>query len=140
MAGNFLTEVDGFTPVIDVVAAEVGLIPAAVYGVVWRYCQMGKGVCYASQTTMAEKLGIGQATMQRHLRALCDAGFLEDTTPTLRNKPHTYRDTGRVQITGMVQARYAERIVESAPQPEAQPTTDSDYPERIATIQSESSL
>lgn len=26
---------DGFTPIIDVVADKMGLIPAAVYGVVW---------------------------------------------------------------------------------------------------------
>lgn len=137
MAGSFLTEVDGWTPIIDVVAAKVGLIPAAVYGLVWRYCQMGSGTCYASQSTLAEKLGIGQATVQRHLRTLCDAGFLEDTTPGLRNKPHTYRDTGRVQIVGMVEARYSERIVESEPEPAAQSKLDCHDPERIVTIQSE---
>ena len=45
-------------------AQEVGLIPAAVYGVVWRYCQGEKRVCYASLETMAEKLGINAATVE----------------------------------------------------------------------------
>ena len=104
-----LGEANGFTPVIDVVANELGLVPAAVYGVVWRYCQGERRVCYASLDTMAEQLGVGRSTVQRHLQALCDAGYLEDTTPDLRNKPHTYRDTGRAQIVGMVQAHVSQR-------------------------------
>jgi len=102
---------DGFTPIIDVVADKMGLIPAAVYGVVWRYCQMRDGVCYATLETLAGHLGCNPATVLRHIKSLCSEGFLEDTTPNLKNKPHTYRDTGRVVITTMVQAHIAERNV-----------------------------
>ena len=118
MAKTFLTEVDGFIPVIDVVADDVGLVGAAVYGLSWRYCQMGKGICYASLETMAKQLGLNAATVQRHLRKLCEKGYLEDTTPGLRNKPHIYVDSGRVQIHGLVEARLAERNVEPESQPE----------------------
>jgi len=109
-----LGEANGFTPVIDVVANELGLVPAAVYGVAWRYCQERKGVCFASLATMAKQLGLNPATVQRHLQKLCDAGYLEDTTPALRNKPHTYRDTGRVEIVALVEARIAERKAEES--------------------------
>ena len=132
MTNPFLSEVDGWTPIIEVVAQEVGLIPAAVYGVVWRYCQGEKRVCYASLETMAEKLGINAATVQRHIKALCDAGYVEDLTPGLRNKPHTYRDTGRVEILMLVQARIADSNVEEAqdcrPQPDVADSNVHDVP------------
>ena len=135
MTNPFLSEVDGWTPIIEVVAQEVGLIPAAVYGVVWRYCQGEKRVCYASLETMAEKLGINAATVQRHIKALCDAGYVEDLTPGLRNKPHTYRDTGRVEILMLVQARIADSNVKDVPHCTAQP----DIAECNVTLQSATS-
>lgn len=101
--GQFLTQVDGFTPVIDALAKELGLIPAAVYGVVWRYCQMRDGVCRAGLEALGAALGLHPATVLRHLKALCRAGYLEDLTPHLRNKPHIYRDTGRLKIIGLVE-------------------------------------
>jgi len=135
MTNPFLSQVDGWTPIIEVVAQEVGLIPAAVYGVVWRYCQGEKRVCYASLETMAEKLGINAATVQRHIKALCSAGYVEDLTPGLRNKPHTYRDTGRVEILMLVQARIADSNVDDVPHCTAQP----DIAECNVTLQSATS-
>ena len=133
MSNPFLTEVDGWTPIIEVVAQDVGLIPAAVYGVVWRYCQGEKRVCYATLETMAGKLGINAATVQRHIKTLCDAGYLEDLTPGLRNKSHTYRDTGRVEIMMLVKARIAERNVEPEPSPHC--TVQPDIAECNVTLQ-----
>ena len=133
MTNPFLTEVDGWTPIIEVIAQEVGLIPAAVYGVVWRYCQGEKRVCYATLETMAGKLGVNAATVQRHIKTLCDAGYLEDTTPGLRNKSHTYKDTGRVEIMMLVHARVAERNV--APEPAPDCTPQPDIAQRNVTLQ-----
>src|SRR3990172_10253842 len=42
-------------------------------------------------------------TVLRHIKKLCTAGYLRDETPGLRNKPHTYSDTGKVKITGLVE-------------------------------------
>lgn len=107
--GSFLQEVKGFTPVIDVVAAEVGFVTAGVYGVAWRYCQMEDGVCKASLERIAGHLNVDPKTAQRHLKKLCETSYLKDTTPGARNKPHVYVDTGKVIITGLVEARLSPR-------------------------------
>ena len=93
----FLAETKGFTPVIDALAQEVGFMTAAVYGVAWRFCQMDDGVCRASWERMAEMLGVCRQTIGQHLAKLAECGYLEDTTPGLRNRPHIYRDTGRAR-------------------------------------------
>ena len=99
---KFLSEVKGFTPVIDVLTDELGLMPAVAYGVVWRYCQMEEGVCKASMTKIARRIGVDRATVHRHIKALCEAGYLKDLTPGLRNCPHIYADTGRAKIKGLL--------------------------------------
>ena len=101
---NFLSETRGFTPVIDVMVEELGLIPASVYGMVWRYCQMKNRVCHASIATLARRLGLSVNTVRTHLQQLCAAGYLIDTTPNRRNAPHVYKDSGRAKIAGLVSA------------------------------------
>lgn len=96
--GKFTAEMGNFTPLFDVVIHDVGITGAAVYGRVWRYCQGERGVCQATQDTIADELDVSRHTVLRWLGKLCEAGYLEDTTPDLRNKPHTYRDTGKVEI------------------------------------------
>jgi len=92
-------KLDGFTPVLDVVADELGLTPAVVFGLVWRHCQMPDGICRASVATLAKLAGIKSVkTVRGHLKALCDAGYIEDLTPDLRHRPHIYKDTGKVTI------------------------------------------
>lgn len=93
-----------FTPLIDTLVDELGMMPALVYGVVWRYCQMGAGVCYATLDTIAQKAGVSYRTALRHVKALCAAGYLEDTTPDLRNRPHIYRNTGKAIVREVVEA------------------------------------
>lgn len=107
---EFLSEVRGFTPVIDVLAGELGGIAALVYGVVWRFCQMRDGICRASMETLAKRVGLNRATVLKHIKRLCEAGYLEDTTPDRRNVPHVYRDTGKVIIRGLVEARLSETV------------------------------
>lgn len=102
---NLLTEVKGWTPVIDALTNEFGLVTAAVYGVVWRYCQGEKKVCEASLETIASHLKVDRATALRHIKKLCDSGYLQDLTPELRNVPHTYADTGKAKIIGLVEAQ-----------------------------------
>jgi len=102
--GSFLTRVEGFTPVIDVLVDELGLMPALVYGTVWRYCQMKDSVCKASLGKLAKRVGISYNTALRHIKTLCDKGYLEDTTPNLRYAPHVYVDTGKAKILNLISA------------------------------------
>jgi len=88
----------GFTPLFDCVIQDVGIIGASVFGRIWRYCQGERGVCQASIGRIAQELNMSERTVIRWQSVLCEAGYLEDLTPELRNKPHTYRDTGKVQL------------------------------------------
>lgn len=108
MSRTILADVDGFTPIIDAVIEEVGLMSAVVFGRMWRFCQMGDGVCKASLEKIAEGIDVDRATVQRHAEKLCEAGFLKDLTPDLRNRPHIYVDTGkaglRLSFSGVAQS------------------------------------
>lgn len=99
---TFLTQVNGFTPLIDAVVADAGLNEALVYGMVWRYCRMSDGICRASTTTIANRLGLSSRTVMRCLARLVKLGYLEDKTPGLKNRPHIYADTGLVRIRGLM--------------------------------------
>jgi hypothetical protein len=80
-----------FSPLFDDVAHDLGRSAASVYGAVWRHCQLRDGVCRASIRTLSTKLGCHMSTVQRQLRRLVSAGYLIDTTPGARNRPHVYR-------------------------------------------------
>jgi len=99
MSKTILAEVDGFTPVIDTMISEVGLMTATVFGKVWRYCQMSDGVCTAAQDRLADELGVSRATINQHIERLVSSEYLQDLTPALLGKPHTYRDTGKAGLS-----------------------------------------
>lgn len=110
MSKTILTEVDGWTPLIDVIVDSLGLTAAAVFGRMWRYCQMSDNVCRASQETIARELHVSRKTVNEQIEILVKNGFLEDTTPDVRNRPHVYADTGkaglRLSIVGGVMKGY----------------------------------
>lgn len=95
---KFTSTLSGFTPAPDEIVKEFGFVTALVWGRTWRFCQMSDGVCRASLEKMAESLGMSERTIIRHLETLCDGGYLFDTTPNLKNKPHIYADTGKIRI------------------------------------------
>jgi hypothetical protein len=95
---TILTETDGFTPLIDSIVDAFGITGAAIFGMVWRYCQMKDGVCKANQETIADRLCLKRETVNRYLAKFVTAGFLQDLTPLLRNRPHIYRDTGKASL------------------------------------------
>lgn len=100
----------GFTPAPDVLIRDYGYITALVWGKIWRYCQMSDGVCRASLDRIANELGMSDNTIMRHLRPLCENGYLYDSTPDLKNKPHIYSDTGKIRIKVSVEAQvYSDR-------------------------------
>lgn len=98
-------KIGGFTPVVDSISEELGLVGAAVYGVVWRHCQMERHVCDASLDTLAAKIGASRATVKRHIKDLCKKGYLTDLTPERLNGTHTYVVTDKVIFDGTIQAR-----------------------------------
>jgi hypothetical protein len=98
LSKTVLTEVKGWTPLIDALVQEHGLITAAVFGRMWRYCQLDSGACMASLDKIAGELGLTRQGITPHIQILCKEGYLADENPGRRNKPHTYRDTGKAQI------------------------------------------
>ena len=98
--------ISGFTLLFDDVVSDVGLSDAAVFGKIWRYCQMKDHVCTASQERMAEELGISRRTIMRSIAKLIEHGYIEDRTPNLIGGTHTLVDTGkasmRITVTGGV--------------------------------------
>lgn len=105
---KFLSEVKGFTPVIDVLANELGHMSALVYGIAWRYCQMEDGVCKAGVGRIAKHAKLSRKTAERHLKKLCGAGYLKDLTPTRKHAPHVYADTGKAKIRGLLTVEVGE--------------------------------
>jgi len=99
MSKTILANVDGFTPIIDGMVKDVGIMTAAVFGKAWRYCQMTDGVCKASQDRMADELGISRATVNAHISKLVEVGYLIDKTPELVGVPHVYADTGKANLS-----------------------------------------
>ena len=98
MSKTVLADVDGFVPAPDLLIRRYGVVTAAVWGRIWRYCQMEHGVCQASLETIASELNVNRSTVMRHIQRLVRDGFLVDKTPDLRNRPHTYADTGKVAL------------------------------------------
>ena len=108
MSKTILANVDGFTPCIDVITQQYGIITSAVFGKVWRYCQGDRGVCQAALETIANDLKLSYRTVLRHIKLLVKEGYLEDVNPNLRNVPHTYRDTGKVHLSLLIQTGLTE--------------------------------
>lgn len=114
MSKTVLSEVDGFTPLIDALTQAHGVVTAAVFGRMWRYCQGERGVCQATLERIGDDLGLDKATVQRHAAKLCELGYLEDMTPGLRNKPHTYRDTGKASMSISIDVAHNNVTLQSA--------------------------
>lgn len=87
---SFKDDAGDYTPISHALTKEVGLVCAAVYGLVWRYCQMKEGICRASLKTLGADISIDRATVLRTIEKLCKLGYLVDLTPDRRNAPHTY--------------------------------------------------
>lgn len=98
-------ELSGFTPILDTMVQQYGLITAGIYGIVWRYAQMENSVCNASLEKIGGRLDVSGKTAERHVKKLCSDGYLTDLTPGIRNKPHSYAVTDKAQLNGSITAR-----------------------------------
>jgi hypothetical protein len=74
---TILSDVNGWTPVIDKMIPDVGLTTAAVFGRIWRYCQMKDGVCTASQSTIGDEIGLERDAINNHVEKLVKFGYLQ---------------------------------------------------------------
>lgn len=95
---NIAADFDSFTPLFDALTQRYGVVTAAVYGRIWRYCQMEDSVCRAAQETIAADLGLSRSTVIRSTSQLVNDGYLKDLTPELRNRPHILADSGKLSI------------------------------------------
>jgi hypothetical protein len=116
-----------FTPYFDILAPEVGQVPTLVFGAIWRYCQMTDNVCKATLQTIADRLSVNRITIIRAIQVLITTGLIEDLTPDLRNRPHTYRLTIKAQSLVKASA-----VSESDTQP-AVSVTESDSTSDVET-------
>jgi hypothetical protein len=98
IAKTFLSEVDGWTPLIDNLITKYDLVTAAVFGRIWRYSQLWSGVCKASLPTIADDLKLARSTVKLRVAVLCKDGYLSDMTPNLQGRPHIYKVTDKVTI------------------------------------------
>lgn len=101
MSATNLDQVGGYTPVIDELVGRYGIMAAAVFGRVWRYCQMGKGICDASQDRIAADLYTTRKTVNPLLTLLVKEGYLKDLDEGIKNRPHRYADTGKANVKGI---------------------------------------
>lgn len=98
-------ELSGFTPILDTMVQQYGLITAGIYGIVWRYAQMENSICNASLEKIGKRLDVSGKTAERHIKKLCSDGYLTDLTPSIRNRPHSYAVTDKAQLNGSITAR-----------------------------------
>lgn len=89
------TRMDPYTPLFHWVLEGTGSTSTALaYGIVWRLAQLRDGCCDAACGRMAGALGWTRQRLMRHLRVLCEGGYLvcrnpEDVGVTRRYIPLT---------------------------------------------------
>jgi DNA-binding MarR family transcriptional regulator len=83
-----------YTPLIDNLVHDVGILGAAVFGRVWRYCQMERGYCHAEQGRIADELELSRGKVNECLRELVEKGYL-GTTKNTKGRTVIYYDTGK---------------------------------------------
>jgi DNA-binding MarR family transcriptional regulator len=88
-----------FTPTLDALTEKYGLITSAVFGRIWRYCQMSEGYCHAQQKQIAKQLGISRGPVNRAIKVLVKDGYIEDSTQNKFGRTRIYKDTGKAEKT-----------------------------------------
>jgi len=86
---NLLREVR-FTPCFDFVSALYDKHFDKVLGRMWRFAQMGDGVCKASVGTIARETGLSVSTVKRIIPILEADRLIKDKTPNVKYSPHVY--------------------------------------------------
>lgn len=109
-------EMSGFAPLFDIVTQKHGLIVSAVFGEVWRFCQMKTGKCNASQSTIAQLLGLSRQTVIKALDILVSEKYLfEQKNP---GRPSDFYTTGKAGMRVKVEAFPADHDTEAGSEAE----------------------
>lgn len=108
MSKTILSEINGWTPLIDDLVSQFGHDTAAAFGIVWRYCQMSDGLCRASLETMAEMLGWGsRQRLSRHIAILVENGYLDEEK--VAGYPSRLYDTGKAGVKAEIVGGVSQR-------------------------------
>ena len=102
---NPTAKIKNFTPLLDDLVKDYGIVTAAVWGRVWRYAQQKNKVCQASTEKIGNELGMNRRTVIRHIKILVESGYIKDHTPGIRNRPHTYSITKKAFIEIIIEAK-----------------------------------
>ncbi len=85
-----------FSPAPDILLKLSDPYTALVYGKIARFSMMEDRVCKASIGRIARELGMSEDTVSDRIKILEDKRLIEDLTPDLRNIPHKYQLTNRL--------------------------------------------
>ncbi len=85
-----------FSPAPDILLKLLDPYTALVYGKIARFSMMKDRVCKASIGRIAQELGMSEDTVHRKIQLLKEKRLIEDLTPGLRNVPHEYQLTTRL--------------------------------------------
>lgn len=106
MTDSFLENCGGWTPAPDVLTRNkiYGFEGAYLWGRIRRLCQMGKGSFTISHEELGNRIGMSRRTVIKYLDRLIEDSYVEDLTPGVRNKAHTYSvKKGEVKILSGMQ-------------------------------------
>ena len=111
---TFSNQVGGYTLLSDIVTQELGLTGSAVYGVVWRHCQMKERLCKKSAQGIGQILGLNERTVRKWLKRLVEQGYLRKT----QSSPNHYVTTDKVEKRLELRAKLAA----DSPERDSEPT------------------
>lgn len=78
------------TIIPDCIKKVVGPSAALMWGEMYRYSQYRDKKCRAAVETLASDCGMSYRSALNQIAILIRAGYIEDLTPGLKNKPHEY--------------------------------------------------
>lgn len=89
---SFLENCQGWTPSPDALVRKkrYGFEGAYLWGRLRRLCQLGKGTYTISHEALGNRIGMSRRTVIKYLDRLIEDGYVDDLTPDVRNKSHTY--------------------------------------------------
>lgn len=111
MTDSFLEDCGGWTPAPDVLTrnSNYGFEGAYLWGRIRRLCQIGKGSYTISHEELGKRIGMSRRTVIKYLDRLIEDGYIEDLTPGVRNKAHTYSvQRGEAKILSGMQISHTE--------------------------------
>lgn len=116
MTDPFLEDCGGWTPAPDILAKKYGFESAYLWGKLRRLCQLGNGQYTISPEALGKRFGMSRRTVIDRLKAMIRDGYVEDLTPGVRNKAHTYSvKKGEEKLVSGVQISHTKGDIPTEP-------------------------